>query len=339
MMYFDRVFPAALAVLASTATIAQAQEVTIRVAHPYADNHYLSEQGVKVWAEEVARRTDGAVAFEYFPAGQLGKAQVSLLQTGLADVTFLIPSLEVDKMPLSSVLELPGYIEGSCSGAARFNTLARPGGELDRQELAPLGMRVLYTNMLPPYVIMTRDVPIRELSDMAGLKLRANGVAIGETMRELGAVPLSIASSEIYESIGRGTIDGAFFPWAAIAPYSLEDELNYVTEGVALGGAASLVSISEETWQGLSPEIQTAMLEAADVAQQNLCEWLDNDVIATRTRLVEEHGIELIEIDDAAAQTWYDAAASVTENWIERMSALRLDGAAVLEAFDATAAD
>lgn len=339
MLHVKVLTAAAIVAIASAASLANAQEVTIRIAHPYADNHYLSEHGVKIWAKEVAERTNGKVAFEYFPAGQLGKAQVSLLQTGLADVSFLIPSQEVDKMPLSSVLELPGYIEGACTGADRFNKISRPGGELDKQELAPLGVRLLYTNMLPPYAIMTKNRPVRSLEDMAGLKLRANGVAIGETMRGLKAVPLTISSAEIFESISRGTIDGTFFPWAAITPYSLEEEIKYITEGVALGGAASLVSISEETWQTLSPEIQSAMLEAADVAQQNLCHWLDADVAATRDKMFSEFGIELINLSPEEAARWYKQVKAVTENWVSRMESLRMNGSAVIDAFDAAGSD
>ncbi|WP_417210517.1 TRAP transporter substrate-binding protein DctP [Antarctobacter sp.] len=326
---------AAMAAFLTTASFAQAQEVTLRIAHPYADNHYLSEHGIKIWAEDVMRRTDGAVAFEYFPAGQLGKAQVSLLETGLADISFLVPSQEVDKMPLSSVLELPGYIQSACAGADRFNAIARPGGELDRQELAPLGVRLLYTNMLPPYVIMTKANPVRSPEDMVGLKLRANGVAIGETMRGLEAVPLPISSAEIFESISRGTIDGAFFPWAAITPYSLEEEIRYITQGVSLGGAASLVSISEESWQGLSPEIQTAMLKASEVAQENLCTWLDDNVAATRAKMTGDFGIELIDLSPEDAAAWYEKVAGVADNWVARMGTLGLDGAAVIAAFDA----
>jgi TRAP-type C4-dicarboxylate transport system substrate-binding protein len=244
-----------------------------------------------------------------------------------------VPSREVDLMPLSSVLELPGFIEGACVGSTKFNAIARPGGTLDKQELSKLGMRVLYTNMLPPYVLMTKDRAIRSLSDMEGVKLRASGAAVGDTMRALGAVPINIASSEIYESISRGTIDGAFFPTASIPPYSLEEEIKYITDGVALGAAASLVAISEDTWQGLSPEIQQAMLEAADTAQQNLCNWLDTSTDEIHQSMVNDHGIELIKIAPEDAAAWYDAIAGVVTDWVDQMNGLGYDGQAIVDAF------
>jgi hypothetical protein len=41
--------------IAASASVAIAQDVTLKVAHIYADNHYLSQNGHKVWMGEVAR--------------------------------------------------------------------------------------------------------------------------------------------------------------------------------------------------------------------------------------------------------------------------------------------
>jgi len=322
----------ALAIIAQV-TLAHAEPVTLKIAHPYADNHYLSEQGLKVWAEEVTKLTNGEVQFEYYPAGQLGKAQVSLLQTGLADISILVPSQEVDALPMSSVMELPGLVSSSCEGARKFTAIGTDDGYIAQQELTPQGLRLLYTNMLPPYALMTKTRPVRTLEDMSGLKLRANGQAVGETMRELGAIPVTIPSGAIYESISRGTIDGAFFPQSAIKPYSLEDQLKYITTGVALGGAGSLVTISENTWQELTPEVQAAMQTAAGTAQENLCKWLDADAQTIMDEVSAENGVEIITLSSEEAERWYERISGAVDVWVKQMEGLRKDGQAALAAF------
>ena len=336
MSYFGRMLAALAIVMGGSMTAAHAQQVKLKIAHPYADGHYLSKHGIKIWADEVTRLTNGAVTFEYFPSNQLGKAQVSLLQTGLADISMLVPSQEVALMPLSSVLELPGFVDETCSAAATFNKLGRPGGILDKMEFGPLGVRLLYTNMLPPYAIMTKTRPVRTMKDMEGLKLRANGAAIGETMRLLGAVPLTLGSAEVYESLSRGTIDGLFFPWAGITPYSLEKELKYITTGVALGGAYSLVTISEESWKKLPANARDAMLKAADKAQDNLCKWLEEDEGKTREAMATKHGIAMTVIGKEEAARWYARIDSVVGNWVKKMRALGKDGQVVIDAAKAS---
>lgn len=332
MLNFGKLFFASAFALAAPVA-ANAQSVTLKIAHPYADNHYLSVHGVKAWAAQVSELTNGEVQFEFYPSAQLGRAQVSLLQTGLADISILVPSQEVDALPLSSVMELPGMVTTACEGARKFTTIGGPEGFIGRQELGPLGIRLLYTNMLPPYAVMTKGRAVQSLEDMQGLKLRANGAAIGATMRALGAVPATIPSGEIYDSISRGTIDGAFFPYAAIQPYSLEEQLQYVTGGLALGGAGSLVSISEDTWQDMTPEVQAVMAEAAASVQESLCQWLEDDAERVRTDLAANDGVEFISIPPEEAEEWYQRLGDVVDAWTEQMKGIRKDGAAVLKAF------
>lgn len=145
----------ATSLLALTALPAGADPVALKLSHPYPDTHYLSVEGIKPFAEEVARRTNGEVKIDIFPASQLGKAQGALLKGGLVEMAYIVPSLEADKFPLSSVMELPAIFESSCDGTQRMWSVLQHGGALDQQQYAPQGYRVLYIGMMAPYDVYT----------------------------------------------------------------------------------------------------------------------------------------------------------------------------------------
>lgn len=67
-----RTFVTGLA-LAATMTAAQAEDVTLRLAHFAAETHPGHIAAVQ-FAENVAERTNGEVTVELFPANQLGSA-------------------------------------------------------------------------------------------------------------------------------------------------------------------------------------------------------------------------------------------------------------------------
>ena len=158
---------------------AQAQELTLRIGDSFPVGHYIPENMTKFWMERVTELSGGEVAFDYYPAEQLGKAKdlLSLTQTGVMDIGYVGASYVSDKLPLSSVAELPENFTTSCKGTKAFWEIAKPGGALDQAEFAPNGVRVLLVMVLPPYQVLTSNSEITDLDSLRNLKLRTTGGA------------------------------------------------------------------------------------------------------------------------------------------------------------------
>jgi TRAP-type C4-dicarboxylate transport system substrate-binding protein len=123
-----------LTALAATAlaTPASAQATTVkrlRVADSFPTGHYLSRLLLQPWMNEVTKRTNGAVVFDYFPGQQLGKAadMLTLTQNGVADIGYVAPGYVSDKMPTSEVAMLPGSFSTACEGTNAYWKVAREG--------------------------------------------------------------------------------------------------------------------------------------------------------------------------------------------------------------------
>ena len=135
--------------------LVQAQPIKFRVGDSFPNGHYIPKSATIPFFDEVKRLTNGAIEYEYYPAEQLGKAKdmLALTLAGVVDIAYVAPSFVGDKMPLAAVAELPLSFSTSCAGTAAYWKIAQDGGILDKKEFKPLGVRVLFTLVLPPYQV------------------------------------------------------------------------------------------------------------------------------------------------------------------------------------------
>ena len=85
----------ASALLVTAAYPAAAQEkITLRLAESLPAGHVIHELVAKPFMELVTKATNGQVAFQHYPAEQLGKAKdmAQLTVAGVADVSYIVPS-------------------------------------------------------------------------------------------------------------------------------------------------------------------------------------------------------------------------------------------------------
>ncbi len=242
--------------IASTIFAQAADPVHLRVADSFPKGHYLVRLVLEPWMEEVKKRTNNAVVFEYYPAQQLGKAtdMLKLTQTGVADIGYVAPAYASDKMPVSEVAMLPGAFEHSCHGPLAYWKLAR-NGVIAEQDYAGNNIRLLLAVSLPQYRIFTGKQPVKDAADVTGLKLRSTGGAQDLTLRAIGAVPVRMAAPEAYESLSRGTMDGLLFPLESVVAYGADKLVKYSTDGIGFGSFVVSYSISEAAWKKLSPDV------------------------------------------------------------------------------------
>ena len=236
--------------VASTIFAQAADPINLRVADSFPKGHYLVKLILEPWMEEVKKRTNNAVTFEHYPAQQLGKAadMLKLTQTGVADIGYVAPAYVSDKMPVSEVAMLPGAFEHSCQGTLAYWKLAR-NGVIAEQDYTANNIRLLLAVSLPQYRIFTVKQPVKDVADVAGLKLRSTGGAQDLTLRAIGAVPVRMAAPEAYESLSRGTMDGLLFPLESVVAYGADKLVKYSTDGIGFGSFIVSYSISDAAWK------------------------------------------------------------------------------------------
>ena len=255
----------------------------------------------------------------------------------MLDIGYVGPSYVSDKMPLSSVAELPESFTTSCQGTRAFWQLAKPGGALDKVEFAPNGVRVLLALVLPPYQVMTSKAPLSDLASLRNLKLRTTGGAKEIATVKVGAVPVQISAPETRDALTRGTIDGILFPHSSVLPYDLHPQLKYGTQDVNFGSFVVTYMISQDRWKALPANVQQAFDKASEEAVAHACQIADQ-FDAKDKQTIADSGVRFVSFPKADADRLMGLMGEVSNQWATDLDKRGKPGSDVLKAFRDTLA-
>ncbi len=208
-----------LAAASAWGATAKAEPVTLKLSFfgPSTEVNYA--RLIKPWVAAVNADSSGAVKIEAYPEGALGKAlpaQPQMVLDGVADIAFINPSLEPGRFPDDQVLELPGLFKSLDEAVKVYQSLVT-SNSLRGYE----GYVVIGSMMNPSYRLFGRK-PMRSLADLKGMKVRIVGPMIGQTVKQLGMVPIMMPPTEIVEAMGRGTIDATTAVPAAVIDFGID---------------------------------------------------------------------------------------------------------------------
>ena len=332
-----RPFCSALAVLlaGSAGAAAQAEQVTtLRIADSLPNGSFIYKLVTKPFMDEVTKVTNGKVKFQYFPGQQLGKAKdmLKLTQTGMADIGYVGPSYILDKMPLSSAFELPGaFSDDSCQGFKAYWAMTHDGGFLEKNEFGPNGIIPLLSIVTRHHVYVSSDKNVKSAQDLAGLKMRSSGGAMAYTIRELGMIPVNVSAPETYESMSRGTIDGAIYPAQSAFDYGLTDLIKRGTVKEHFAGVVLTYSISMAAWNKLDPATQKILLDVGKKVSTTSCIGFDAAEQKAIAKM-KEQGIKTIEFDAASDKVVDAAFEKSSQYWAKSLDERGKPGSATLAA-------
>jgi TRAP-type C4-dicarboxylate transport system substrate-binding protein len=161
---------------------------------------------IKPWAEQVEEVTEGRVTVRV-----LGRAPAhfDMVKDGIADITYGLHSFsQDDRFDASQVGQFSFIGDDAVAASPAFWTVYTEdlGARDDHEGTHLLGLFVHGSGLFH-----NNQRRIETPEDFAGLKVRVPGGYIAELVEDLGATPLFMSSTEVYEKLSRGVIDGVAF--------------------------------------------------------------------------------------------------------------------------------
>jgi TRAP-type transport system periplasmic protein len=258
---------------------AAAEPVTLKLSFFASETEVNYARAIKPWIDAVNADLSGAVKIEAYPNGALGKAlpaQPQLLLDGVADIAFVNPSLGPGRFPDDQVFELPGLLQNLTEGVKLYEELLKTNLLRGYSDYYVVG-----AFMNPQYMIFARR-PIKSLADLKGMKVRINGAIIGQTVKELGMVPVLMPPNEVVEAMGRGTIDATTTVPAAVVDFGI-DRVTSHDYLLPLGAGPLAVLMNRKKFDSLPKPAQ-------DVIAKYSIRWIDG----TYVRELGQYNDELI---------------------------------------------
>jgi TRAP-type transport system periplasmic protein len=197
-------FAASALAVASLAVGAGAQE-KLKFAVFTPDAEMTHQIVMKPFVARVNKDAGGAVVIETFPNGALGRnpgLQTKMLNDGIADIAWVIPSYTPGVYLDDDVFELPNIIQDSVEGSVAAWRLLQKNMLRGYEQYYMIG---LFTSS--PYTFHT-NYKVTKAEDLKGKKIRGVGAISTESIKALGAVPEGMPFTQLVEAISRKVIDG-----------------------------------------------------------------------------------------------------------------------------------
>ena len=155
---------------------------------------------------------------------------------------------------------------------------------------------------------------INSADDLKGLKMRIPGLG-GDVMAKLGASPVSLPGSQIYENLMSGAIDATEWvgPWNDSYMKFYEAAKYYYFPGMHEPASMLAVGMNKSWWDGLSKTDQALITAAAHQENDRMMSEYNAKNGAALDKLISEQGIQVREFNDDVYDAFGEAAEEVFE--------------------------
>lgn len=273
-------------------------ELVFRYGEVNSEDNIITKTGYK-FAEYVKELSDGRMEVQVYPNDALGNERTSLrdMQEGGANIdmyrgnTNALTGYGFKKLNLFG---LP-YVFNNREGMWRVLEDENLGQAFlsEGPEVGAGMVGLFYTDEGPRNLFTSQE--IKGLSDIQGKRIRVpESVIMMDTISALGARPVSMPYSQLYDAIKNKVVDGGENP----LPAYVTNKLYEVAPYYLLSGhvfSPGIVLMAEDKWNSLSEEDRQILLEAGRRAS----EWNKQEIQAEEARLLEELkglGVTVIEM-------------------------------------------
>lgn len=268
---------------------AQAKMV-LKLGH-YANAEHAGNKAAIMFAEGVAKRTNGEISVELYPNNELGNPPEVLEQNVLGVIDMSLPTqgqLAKYSKKFGCVM-LPFAYSGYDHA---YKVLDGPFIEWAGKDLEAAGL-IFLANWEWGFRNLTNSVrPVNTPDDVKGLKVRTPPELSNQSaMEALGATVQTIQFSELPMALKQGVVDGQENPVSVIYSYKIYETQKYL----AMTGHTynSMVHvISKKTWDKLTPEQRTILKEESKKAGDYMRQAL-REAEVDQVKKLEELGMEV----------------------------------------------
>ncbi len=250
---------AAAASILCSASIAAAQEVTLRAVSSFSEGSQISAPFER-FVEKVNKEGKGTIQINYIggpraiPPFEVGNA----VRSKVVDIANVAAAFYTNLMPEADAIKLINKPAAEQRKNGTWEILS----DLHRQKLNSHYLARQFVS-LPYHIYLNKKI---EKPDFTGLKVRVTPV-YRDLVQALGGTPITTPPGEVYTALERGVVDGYGWPifgifdlgWEKVTKYRMDPGFYSVDVGVL---------VNQDTWKSLNDAQRKVLTDAAL--------WLEN---------------------------------------------------------------
>lgn len=309
-----------------------AQEVTLRLSHWIPPTISPATKGVDPWAASVMEASEGRIEIQIFPAQQLGRApdHYDMAKDGIVDLSWVNPGYTAGRFPIYAATELPFMVEDSIEGAKAIHEWYMEYGA--EQEMGDV--KVCFIHPHAPGALHTQET-VTGPDGVSGKNVRPAHATMARFVSLLGGGPVQVPAPEVREALSKGTAEAVTFPWGSMFDFNLTEEVP-VHLDMPFYISAQVMVMNQASYDGLSDENKAVIDDhcTPEWSGRVAAGWHEDDMAAKDKLLADDSQTFNTPSEDEVA-AWREAAAPLTEEWKEAVSAKGGDADAILDAYKA----
>ncbi|MDC6166434.1 TRAP transporter substrate-binding protein [Paucibacter sp. XJ19-41] len=315
------------------ASLALAQEVTLKVHHFWPPGAMPPSKILQPWCDKIAADSGNKLKCQIFPAMQLGGTPAQLIdqaKDGVVDIAFTLPGYTAGRFPIMEVFELP-FMNNSAEAGAR--AAWDYYGKYGMKEFP--GIKPLMFSIHDEGYLHSRDKPIKTLADLKGMKLRAPTRQTNKLLASLGATPVGMPLPAVADAVSKGTIDGFALPWEVIPSVKLHEMVKYHTETdasrPALYSALFILAMNQAKYDSLPADLKAVIdrNSGALLSQQAGKTWDESQAVGRKPAV--DRGNTFYKVPAAEVDLWIKASLPLYDDWVADMDKRGLPGKQMLK--------
>ncbi|MBD1556946.1 TRAP transporter substrate-binding protein DctP [Vibrio sp. S9_S30] len=274
---------------------AAAKEYSLKVSISVGEKDPMYSGSVAL-KEAVEKRTNGKLKIDIYPSGQLGSVEdiqeLAMFGENIAVLT--------DSGRLSLFAKELGVI-GVAYAAKDYEEMKRII-ETDvfknwETKLLDSGLRILSFNWFQGSRSFMTNKEVRKPEDLKSTLIRTPGAPVwSESIKALGAMPVSLPWSETYTAMQQGTIDGFEAQIPATYAASLHETVKYMAETEHFQLMTAMV-VSNEWFESLPKDFQKILLEETKKAGSFASDETNQKVAGFKKIMKEQFKVQFIPVD------------------------------------------
>ena len=303
-------------------------------------HHYLPAASVEhndwltPWTRLIEDDLKGRLKFEIYPAMRFGGKATELydqVRSGAVDMIWTITGYSPGRFPRLEVFELPWVASSDAirASAAAWDFYER----FARQEFDDVKLLAISTT--GKGTLFMRDREAKRPGDLAELPIRVPSPLVGQTVKNYGAFPKTLAVPELASALSKGDVAGLVTPYRMISTNKLERLVNHVTEFMgdeALYTSVYLIVMNKARYRSLPRELRNVIDDRSGHRLSALLGWQIDLWERDAQRSVREGGAQVVNVEGDELELWKASSADQIASWIAKRDAAGDNGRMLLEA-------
>jgi TRAP-type transport system periplasmic protein len=248
-------------------------------------------RNAEVFAAEVKKATNGAVAITVHPGGALGfkgPEMLRVVRDGLAPIGDILLNQQVGEEPFFGIESVP-YLAAGYEELRKLQEFSRPVYD----ELAKkYNQKILYLVPWPGQAVYSRHA-INTVADLKGFRIRVvdkNGL---DFFSALGAAPRQLPWGDVVPALASGGIDGVTTSSSSGVDGKFWEFLKHMNR-FNWQSASNMVTVNLDAWNRLKPDQREAIERIARELEPKFWQ-VSRDEDEEKLGILKKNGMQIIE--------------------------------------------